>query len=71
MAACALFSSVTLGDLKRTRAQLRQAEADMAAVLDELGLSRLADIPALSAAGGGNSRRDRRPTPLRQLILPG
>lgn len=51
MAACALFSSVTLGDLKRTRAQLRQAEADMAAVLDELGLSRLADIPALSAAG--------------------
>jgi transposase len=40
-----------LGDLQRTRAQLRQAEADMVAVLDELGLSRLADIPALSAVG--------------------
>ncbi len=40
-----------LGDLKRTRAQLRQTEADMVAVLDELGLSRLADIPALSAVG--------------------
>jgi transposase len=40
-----------LGDLARTRTQLRQAEADMVAVLDELGLSRLADIPALSAVG--------------------
>jgi transposase len=40
-----------LGDLKRTRAQLRQAEADMVAVLDELGLSRLADIPGLTAVG--------------------
>ena len=40
-----------LGDLQRTRAQLRAVEADMAAVLDELGLSRLADIPALSAVG--------------------
>jgi hypothetical protein len=27
-------------------------EADMAGVLDELGLSRLADIPALTAVGG-------------------
>jgi transposase len=40
-----------LGDLQRTRAQLRAAETDMAAVLDELGLSRLADIPALTAVG--------------------
>src|ERR1700746_2324106 len=40
-----------LGDLKRTRAQLRRAEADMAAVLGELGLSRLADIPGLTAVG--------------------
>ena len=40
-----------LGDLQRTRAQLRAAEADMAAVLDELGLSRLADIPGLTAVG--------------------
>jgi len=40
-----------LGDLQRTRAQRRQAEADMVAVLDELGLSRLAGIPALSAVG--------------------
>jgi len=40
-----------LGDLKRTRAQLRQAEADMVAVLDELGLSRLAGIPGLTAVG--------------------
>jgi len=40
-----------LGDLQRTRARLRATQADMAAVLDELGLSRLADIPALSAVG--------------------
>ena len=40
-----------LGDLQRTRAQLRQAEADMVAVLGELGLSRLGDIPGLSAVG--------------------
>ena len=40
-----------LGDLQRTRAQLRAVEADMAGVLDELGLSRLAAIPALSAVG--------------------
>jgi transposase len=40
-----------LGDLQRTRAQLRATEADMVAVLDELGLSRLADIPALTAVG--------------------
>jgi transposase len=40
-----------LGDLQRTRAQLRAVEADMAAVLGELGLSRLADIPALTAVG--------------------
>jgi transposase len=40
-----------LGDLQRTRAQLRAVEADMAAVLDELGLSRLAGIPWLSAVG--------------------
>jgi transposase len=40
-----------LGDLRRTRAQLRAVAADMVAVLDELGLSRLAGIPALSAVG--------------------
>ena len=40
-----------LGDLQRTRAQLRQAEADMAAVLGELGLSRLGGIPGLTAVG--------------------
>jgi transposase len=40
-----------LGDLARTRAQLRAAEADMVAVLAELGLSRLAGIPGLSAVG--------------------
>ena len=40
-----------LGDLQRTRAQLRATEADMVTVLGELGLSRLADIPALSAVG--------------------
>jgi transposase len=40
-----------LGDLQRTRAQLRAVEADMVAVLDELGLSRLGDIPGLSAVG--------------------
>ena len=40
-----------LGDLQRIRAQLRQVEADMVAALDELGLSRVADIPALSAVG--------------------
>jgi len=40
-----------LGDLQRTRAQLRAIEADMVAVLAELGLSRLAEIPALTAVG--------------------
>jgi len=40
-----------LGDRQRVRAQLRGVEADMAAVLAELGLSRLADIPALTAVG--------------------
>jgi len=40
-----------LGDLARTRAQLQAAEAGMRAVLGELGLSRLGDIPGLSATG--------------------
>jgi len=40
-----------LADLQRSRAQLRQAEADMAAVLGELGLSRLGDIPGLTVVG--------------------
>jgi transposase len=40
-----------LGDLQRTRAQLRAVAAGMAAVLGELGLSRLADIPGLTAVG--------------------
>ena len=44
-------SADELGDLRRTRAQLRAVDADMAAVLGELGLSRLADIPGLTAVG--------------------
>jgi transposase len=40
-----------LGDLQRTRAQLRAVEADMVMVLGELGLSRLGGIPGLSAVG--------------------
>jgi transposase len=40
-----------LGDLARTRARLRAVEADMVLVLGELGLSRLGDIPGLSAVG--------------------
>jgi transposase len=40
-----------LGDLQRTRAQLRIVEADMVTVLGELGLARLGDIPGLSAVG--------------------
>ncbi len=40
-----------LGDLARTRAQLRAVETDMVMVLGELGLSRLGDIPGLSTAG--------------------
>ena len=40
-----------LGDLQRIRAQLRAAEADMVSVLAELGLARLAGIPALTAVG--------------------
>jgi transposase len=40
-----------LGDLARTRAQLRAVHADMAAVLAGLGLSRLGDIPGLTAVG--------------------
>ena len=40
-----------LGDLQRTRAQLRVVEADMVMVLGELGLSRLGEIPGLTAVG--------------------
>ena len=40
-----------LGDLARTRAQLRAVEADMVMVLGQLGLSRLGDIPGLTAVG--------------------
>jgi transposase len=40
-----------LGDLQRVRAQRRAVEADMAAVLADLGLARLAGIPGLTAAG--------------------
>jgi transposase len=56
-----------LGDLQRARAQLRAVEADMVAVLGELGLSRLGDIPGLTVAGAavilaeaGDPRRTRR-----------
>ena len=40
-----------LGDLARTRAQLRAVAADMVMVLGELGLSRLGGIPGLTAVG--------------------
>jgi len=40
-----------LGDLQRCRRLLREAEADMAALLGELGLARLGDVPGLTAAG--------------------
>lgn len=41
-----------LGDLRRLRAQLRDVEAEMRAVLGgELGLSRLGDIPGLTLTG--------------------
>jgi transposase len=40
-----------LADLQRARAQLRAVEADMAAVLGDLGLSRLGDIPGLTVTG--------------------
>jgi Transposase IS116/IS110/IS902 family len=40
-----------LGDLQRTHAQLRAVEADMVSVLGELGLSRLGDVPGLTATG--------------------
>jgi len=40
-----------LGDLHRTRAQLRDVETDTVAVLGELGLCRLGDIPRLTAVG--------------------
>jgi transposase len=40
-----------LGDLARTRGQLRSVEAELVAVLGELGLSRLGDIPGLTAVG--------------------
>jgi len=52
----ALFRRVAdeLGDLARTRAQLRAAEAGMVTVLGELGLSRLGDIPGLTALGAAS-----------------
>ena len=40
-----------LGDLRRVRAQLRAVEADMVAVLADLGLARLAGIPGLTGVG--------------------
>jgi transposase len=60
-----------LGDLQRTRAQLRTVEADMVVVLGELGLARFGDIPGLSAVGAaailaetGDPRRDDRSSSL-------
>ena len=49
----ALFRRVRdeLGDLQRFRRQLRQAEADMCALLTGLGLARLGDIPGLTLTG--------------------
>ena len=54
-----------LGDLQRTRAQRRAVEADMVAVLEELGLSRLGGYPrADRRRRGGDLGRDRRPPPV-------
>lgn len=49
----ALFRRVRdeLGDLRRFRRQLAEAEADMGALMAELGLSRLGDIPGLTLTG--------------------
>jgi transposase len=49
----ALFRRVRdeLGDLQRARRQLKEVEADMGALLAELGLSRLGDIPGLTVTG--------------------
>ena len=40
-----------LGDLQRARRQLREIEADMTALLADLGLARLGGIPGLTPAG--------------------
>ncbi len=40
-----------LGDLRRVRGQLRAVEAGLVAVLADLGLARLADIPGLTGVG--------------------
>jgi len=40
-----------LGDLQRARRQLKETEADMAALLAGLGLGRLGDIPGLTLVG--------------------
>ena len=40
-----------LGDLQRARRQLKEVEADMAALLAGLGLGRLGDIPGLTLVG--------------------
>ena len=49
----ALFRRVRdeLGDLRRTRRQLAEAEADMGAELVALGLGRLGDVPGLTLTG--------------------
>jgi hypothetical protein len=61
-----------LGDLQRARGQLRDTEAAMVAALASLGLARLGDIPGLTATGGrGDLGRDRRPQPVRQLVIAG
>ena len=53
-----------LGDLQRVRAQLRAVETDMVAVLDELGLSPLGCMPALTAVGAAAIFAEARPAPL-------
>ena len=61
-----------LGDLQRTRARLRAVEADM---VTRTGRARA--VPAGGHPGperrgrGGDLGRDRRPAPLRRLIIPG
>ena len=49
--ACCAGSPMSWATWPATRAQLRAVEADMVAVLGELGLSRLGDIPGLTAVG--------------------
>jgi Transposase len=61
-----------LGDLQRARRQLKEAEADMAALLAGLGLEPArGHSRAHAGRRGGHPGRDRRPPPLRDLFFHG